>query len=390
MKVTVIPTIRDYPWGAPGHCMGGLVEELLEAKHEVQWFVAPIDLEHPEVMRLSRMGAIVVPLPAAPRAYFRFASLRRSLDRFRGTCPSLRKIIREFNPDHIFLNQGGTWCGILDEFYGVLEERPGRFSLICHLNKPETPMSAALLARARWLADHAARMFFNSRWTHNLAENQITHDISQALYFQYPLRFNCVEPLAWPCASIAKLAMVSRLDVLHKGMDLALQAIAQLKQSNLPVEITIVGRGSDESYLRNLIAWLHIEDNVQFFPYTENLSELWAGQEMLLLPSRYEGLAVSMVEAMNFGRIVLRTPYGGCEEWIEDGVNGYVCAAAEVNLLTETLKRALSERKYWREMGLAAHDKIKRNLDPRPGRIFLEVLNDNRASDSILCLPDEK
>ncbi|MEI6491228.1 MAG: hypothetical protein WCO94_01680 [Verrucomicrobiota bacterium] len=53
MKVCVIPTIRDYPWGAPGHCMGELVQTLLEAGHEVLWFVAPIDWENADVAKLS-------------------------------------------------------------------------------------------------------------------------------------------------------------------------------------------------------------------------------------------------------------------------------------------------------------------------------------------------
>jgi glycosyltransferase involved in cell wall biosynthesis len=87
-----------------------------------------------------------------------------------------------------------------------------------------------------------------------------------------------------------------------------------------------------------------------------------------------------MIEAMGFGRPVLRTPYGGCSEWIEDGENGFVCPAAEVDVLVETLKRALSERSRWREMGLAAHAKIKRDLDLRPARVFLEALRAQGAA----------
>jgi len=105
------------------------------------------------------------------------------------------------------------------------------------------------------------------------------------------------------------------------------------------------------------------------------LQNFWAGHELLLLPSRFEGLAVSMVEAMGFGRPVIRTPYGGCEEWMEDGRNGYVCPAPEVSLLVETLKRALAERERWPEMGRRAHEKVEANLDPDPGRVFLESLS---------------
>jgi glycosyltransferase involved in cell wall biosynthesis len=101
---------------------------------------------------------------------------------------------------------------------------------------------------------------------------------------------------------------------------------------------------------------------------------VWRDHELLLMPSRQEGLGLAMLEAMSCGRPVLRTPLGGCEEWIEDGVNGFVCPQADVESLVETLERALAVRDKWREMGLAAHAKIKRDLDPRPGRVFLEAL----------------
>ena len=55
-------------------------------------------------------------------------------------------------------------------------------------------------------------------------------------------------------------------------------------------------------------------------------------------------------------------------------MNGFVCPRADVESLVETLERALAERHRWREMGLAAHAKIKRDLDPRPARVFLEAL----------------
>lgn len=58
MKVTVIPTITAFPWGAPGHCMAALVEELLEAGHKVQWFVAAIDLAHPGFAEGRRESAV--------------------------------------------------------------------------------------------------------------------------------------------------------------------------------------------------------------------------------------------------------------------------------------------------------------------------------------------
>jgi glycosyltransferase involved in cell wall biosynthesis len=136
------------------------------------------------------------------------------------------------------------------------------------------------------------------------------------------------------------------------------------------------GNGADEVYLHDLAGYLNLGNIVEFCGYTADLRAVWSRGELLVLPSRFEGSPVTMLEAMAFGRPVLRTAYGGAAEWIEDGANGYLCPAAEVNLLCQTLRRALAERSRWEEMGLRAHDKVRRELSRNPAGIFLRSLDE--------------
>ena len=207
-----------------------------------------------------------------------------------------------------------------------------------------------------------------------MAEEQIGAKIENSRFFQYPVRFEFSQPLEWPKGEIPKIGMVNRIDIHHKGLDLAVEAVSLLKKEGLALELTMVGRGGDEMRLRELIRHHGLEKEVRMEPHTEDMQNFWAGHELLLLPSRFEGLAVSMVEAMGFGRPVIRTPYGGCEEWMEEGVNGWICPEAGVAALVDTLRKAVQARGRWREMGVAAHRKVKKDLDPRPGRVFLESL----------------
>lgn len=355
--------------------MAVLVGELLDAGHDVQWFVAPIDIDHAEVARLRVRGAKVLRLPAPPRSYLRVAGLRRRIDRFVGGEKSLSDCLSEFRPGHIFINDGGTWSGADAPLYELLQSNAGRYSIISHLNHPRPPFSHERLERARNLADNAARFYFNSIWSKSLAEEQVARPITSARSFQLPLRHDVVAPLPWPESSDSvRLGIVGRIDAHHKGLDIAVHTMAQLKKAGIKARLAIVGHGPDEAYLRELISFCGAEDCVELGSYTSDLEGFWRDQELCLLPSRYEGLGVTMLEAMSFGRPVLRTPYGGCEEWIDDGANGFVCPASEVAMLVETLKCAIAVRDKWREMGLAAHAKIKRDLDPRPGRVFLEAL----------------
>jgi glycosyltransferase involved in cell wall biosynthesis len=376
MKVTVIPTITAYPWGAPGHCMGALVEELLEAGHEVQWFVAPIDHGHPDVERLAQRGAKVAALPLPSATYVRWARTRRALSGLLRPGPaSLAEQVAAFGAEHVFVNQGGTWDGTLGWLYPMLQDFRGRYSLICHLNAPRPAFSADELAQARELAAGARRMFFNSAWVHHLAESQIAQIIPTARNFQLPLRRYPDSPLPWPAGERPRVAALGRMDSYHKGLDLVIDAVSVLARAGESLQVVIAGDGPDTGFLQEYARFRGVADAVHFAGWQPDPGGVWADCEMMLLPSRFEGLSVAALEAMSFGRPVLRTPYGGCAEWIEDGVNGFVCPAAEVAPLVETLKRALRARGSWREMGLAAHAKIQRDLDRRPGRIFLEALD---------------
>lgn len=374
MKVCVIPTIRDFPWGAPGKCMGQLVTELLNSGHEVQLFVAPIDYESQQVRELAEHGARIQRLPDPERQYVKLRRLRRRLDRVTGRAQSLLSMVCKFGPDHIFVNQGGTWCAADEPFKEVLACYRGRYSLLCHSSGDEDVFSGERLSLASDLAKNARKMFFNSRWLKGRAESQIRREIPNASYFQIApgAQFQLQD---WPATSAAaRLAMVTRLDCRVKGLDLAVQAMARVNRGELRARLDIFGDGFDKEPLQQLIREAGDSADVRLIGAVHDVNQVWRDHEMLLMPSRTEGLGLAMLEAMSCGRPVLRTPLGGCEEWIKDGMNGFVCPQASVEALVATIERALAVRGGWREMGLAAHAKITRDLDPRPGKVFLEAL----------------
>lgn len=354
--------------------MGSLVEELLDAGYKVQWLVAPIDSDHPEVSRLGKMGARVEKLPLPLPNYVRLKAIRQKLHGLLSGERPIRAKISSFDPDHIFVNQGGTWCGLQPEVFEVLQARKGRYSLICHLGKPGALPNNKVQEAAQMLMTNANSVFFPSKWVRQIAEEQNNKRIPNASFFHYPHRFSFNGPLAWPKTSSIKIALVSRIDSDHKGIDLALEALEHLQREGAEFVFTLYGSGPDEEKLRRMVENLGLQGKVVFAGYAEDVENVWRENEMLLLPSRREGCAVAMTEAMGFGRPVIATAVGGAPDWIEDGKEGFLCGAADVGQLTQTLSRALQERVRWQEMGEAAHRKIKERLPAHPARVFLESL----------------
>jgi glycosyltransferase involved in cell wall biosynthesis len=226
----------------------------------------------------------------------------------------------------------------------------------------------------------AKRVFVNSAYMLDLAKSQMATDFPNARHYHLPHRFDFPEPLPWPVHAEARIAFVGRLDAFHKGLDLALCALKELKDEGSPFRFTIYGDGPDREYLCRLVQYLGLGNEVIFAGYAESVHKVWEQNELLFMPSRHEGCAVAMTEAIGFGRPVVATAVGGAPEWIEDGVTGFLAAAPTVSLAANALRRAMSERSRWPEMGQAAHAKFKQTMPERPAKVFLEALRAQGAA----------
>jgi len=88
--------------------------------------------------------------------------------------------------------------------------------------------------------------------------------------------------------------------------------------------------------------------------------------EVLVLPSRTEGLPLALIEAMMCGRFGIVTNEGGTSEVVEEGRTGFIANAAKVDELDHAMERAWAVRKEWESIGKAAGRAVRTMvpLDP--------------------------
>ena len=84
--------------------------------------------------------------------------------------------------------------------------------------------------------------------------------------------------------------------------------------------------------------------NVEFAGHQNNIEEIWRKHHALVLPSRFEGMPLVVVEAMLCGRPCIATDVGGNRELVRDGINGFLAKAPTVELLDEAMNRAWDNR----------------------------------------------
>jgi glycosyltransferase involved in cell wall biosynthesis len=112
--------------------------------------------------------------------------------------------------------------------------------------------------------------------------------------------------------------------VPQKGLDQALQIIASLKRTVPDVRFQVVGPDQGEQRrLEQLVNQLKLEMAVSFLgpKSPEEIETLAAQASFYLQTSTFEGMAVSVVEAMQYGLVPIVTPVGEIERYCHDHLN---------------------------------------------------------------------
>ena len=158
-----------------------------------------------------------------------------------------------------------------------------------------------------------------------------------------------------------------------------MEVLSRSHWRNRNIDVTLVGSGTNEGGLRREAERLKLA-SVEFAGFVNDVEELWTRHHALLLASRYEGLPLSLVEAMLCGRACIVTDVGGNRELVRDGVNGFLAKAATADLLDEAMNRAWENRMRLKEMGETAAADVRKCVSRDPVADFVRELTDSVAA----------
>jgi L-malate glycosyltransferase len=160
------------------------------------------------------------------------------------------------------------------------------------------------------------------------------------------------------------IGYVGRLDV-KKGWDTFLEVISSLNQQNRKVKGLAIGQGSEISLFKAKQNDLLLTEHVVFIegvPHIE-LPDYFNLMDILLFPSRRlsESLGLVPIEAMACGVPVIGSNIAAVSEYINNGVNGYLCQFDNADDFIEKTKYFLTLSKEERKsMHLASREIAKK------------------------------
>jgi len=116
----------------------------------------------------------------------------------------------------------------------------------------------------------------------------------------------------------------------EKGWDTFLEVARSILNKRSDVHFIIAGVGSLELNLRNKVDVMKISDNVHFIGFKENISKILSGFDVLLMPSRIEGLGTVIMEAFFSNTPVVSTRTGGIPELVMNDKTGLLSEVDDV------------------------------------------------------------
>lgn len=154
------------------------------------------------------------------------------------------------------------------------------------------------------------------------------------------------------------VAGVGRLNP-QKNFALFLDIAAQLAPRFPDLHFLLAGDGPEEKMLREKAAALGIAHRVLFSGYVADTRQVYLAADVLLMPSRYEGLPMTLLEAMAMGLPVVASKLDGIAEVIGDGDEGFLVSPQDAALFVERTAALLADAELASRIAKNARAKIE-------------------------------
>jgi glycosyltransferase involved in cell wall biosynthesis len=152
----------------------------------------------------------------------------------------------------------------------------------------------------------------------------------------------------------------------HKGFYDLLMAVKRLISEYPDVKLYAGGTGEVKK-VKSLIYKLGLNDAVHLLGWVRGdaKQEYLRKARVFFLVSYDEGLPMSLLEAMSYGRPVITSPVGGIPELVNDGIEGFLVKPGDVEAITEKLRKLFSDSELCQKMGAAGRKRIESGFSQR-------------------------
>lgn len=177
-------------------------------------------------------------------------------------------------------------------------------------------------------------------------------------------------------ADIPIISMVARF-CEQKDHATLIRALAGIRST---FRLQLIGDGPGVGQIRKFVQEAGISHCTEFLGERADIPELLSGSNIFALTSHYEGLPISVIEAMRAGLPVIATDVGGVRELVVDGVSGLLAARSNVEQVRAKCESLLASARLCTRMGAAGRQRYEQQftaarMTEKTFRVYRHVLN---------------
>lgn len=170
----------------------------------------------------------------------------------------------------------------------------------------------------------------------------VIHNGSKYIRRKKKVVINKVDPL--------RLIMVARFSEQKNQLGL-LKALCSLRSQN--IKLSFIGDGPTLNKAKQFVNHHHLNDKVDFLGFKNNIGMYLDQNDVFILSTFYEGLPISIIEAMSHGLPIIASDVGGNRELVFNNKNGFL--VKDKNELENAIKQFL-DRKKIKKMGEESYE----------------------------------
>ena len=150
------------------------------------------------------------------------------------------------------------------------------------------------------------------------------------------------------------LSCIGRLSP-EKGQDVLIEAARLLRERGHPFQLVFVGEGPTRAALEERMLMLGLAGAVHFVGQQNEMDIVYRATDVLVLPSRKEGMPNVILEAMLHGLPIVSTQVGAVPAMLRADAEAALVPAGDAHALVAALERVIADSQFAAALGRAAH-----------------------------------
>lgn len=265
----------------------------------------------------------------------------------------LVKIFKEYKPDIVHSHlYAGKYAHVAASICGV----PGKVYTIHNIAKNE----AGKMNRTfnRFLFKHC-----------HVVPVSLSKAIQKSVVDEYNINFKDT-PVIFNGVSMEKCHIkndyTGNKKILHigrfsaqKNHEVLVKAFSTVVNRGHDVSLYLYGQGELEESIKELVKNLHMDKKIFFCGLTDDVYSVMESTDIFVLPSLFEGMPMTLIEAMGTGMPILASNVGGIPDMIENEKSGLLCepTVEEVAAGLEKLISSEEDRKLYGQNAVISSEK---------------------------------